>query len=263
VEPKTFDYRDIYQRIEIRNDESDYGDFYAKSVAPDYFPPGFLRRKYWQITYTSPVSYQLEDAPGLNSSLRMSIPEFDFPVSNKRSPPINIGEWYSPFIFIKEEGSVKIQKKKALFYKVTLEQYWEEIHSQENHGGAGNIVTVNTNVEREVYGLAGVKAVKDNGSANGVDGCIWFRVHNQKTGGVGLSPAVLDRMRWIQKEGGWVDGEDSSERVERVEEIKSDGGWRRFGCFVLVESFVFRRMDRSLVLNCDFRHTQWIKCKWD
>lgn len=32
---------------------------------------------------------------------------------------------------------------------------------------------------------AGVKAVKDNGSANGVDGCIWFRVHNQKTGGVG------------------------------------------------------------------------------
>lgn len=30
-------------------------------------------------------------------------------------------------------------------------------------------------------------------------------------------------MRWIQKEGGWIDGENSSTRVERVEEISGGG----------------------------------------
>lgn len=116
---------------------------------------------------------------------------------------------------------------------------------------------VNTNVPREVNGMAGGEAMRHNGDC--FDGFIWLRVlHNQKSEGVGLSSAVLERMRCIQKEGGWIDGENSSERVERIEEIKSDRGRRRFGYFVLVVSFVLRRMDGSLVLNCDFRNTQRI-----
>lgn len=235
--------------------------FYANSVIPNCNPPLFLGIKNWMVTHTSAGNYRFDDASGLNSSLRMSLPEIDLPMSSKRSTPVVIGNWYSPFIFIKEGGSVKFQFRTGpLFYKITLEQYWEEIYSQENHGGSGKTVTVDTNVEREVYGQVGVETVRVNEDANGF---IWFRKREQMSGGVGLSSSVLDGMRWIQKEGGWTDGEEISARVERVEEIKSDSIWRRFCCCVLVESFVLRRMDGRLVLNCDFRHTQHIKCIWE
>ena len=46
-------------------------------------------------------------------------------------------------------------KTKSMFYKITLEQYWEEIYSQGNNAYGGNIVIVNTNVPREVNGMAG------------------------------------------------------------------------------------------------------------
>lgn len=42
-------------------------------------------------------------------------------------------------------------------------------------------------------------------------------------------------------------------RVERVEEITSENGWRKFGCYVMVESFSLRRMDGSLAWRSDFR----------
>ncbi|XP_042975371.1 uncharacterized protein LOC122306888 [Carya illinoinensis] len=190
----------------------------------------------------------------------MYLPEYNIPTSQKRSTPIIIGKWYSPFVFIKDEGFVKTQMKKSLFYNKTLEQYWEEIYSQENHGGDGNIVTVNTYVEREVYRLDGMKAVRVDGNVNGSDGFIWFRVQNQNSGVVGLSSAIVDGMRGIQKEGGWVDGQDSEVWAEKVE--VTDNLWRRFCGYVLVESFALR-MDGSLVLNCDFRHTQRIKTKWE
>ncbi|XP_041007522.1 uncharacterized protein LOC121252101 [Juglans microcarpa x Juglans regia] len=233
VKPKAFDPTNVYQQVEICNVPS--RGFYANSALPNCYPPSFLREKYRTAAHSSPSYYSFDDAPG---------------------------KWYSPFVFIKEEGSVKTQMKKSLFYKMTLEQYWEQIYSQENHGGEGNIVTVNTNVEiREVYCLDGMKAVRVDGNVNESDGFIWFRVQNQNSGRVGLSSAIVDGMRGIQKEGGSVDGQDSEVWAEKVE--VTDNLWRRLCGYVLVESFTLRRMDGSLVLNCDFRHTQRIKTKWE
>ncbi|XP_041006077.1 uncharacterized protein LOC121250901 [Juglans microcarpa x Juglans regia] len=234
--------------MEIRNPRS--MDFYATSVLPNCNPPSFLREKYWKPTQR-PCYGSFDDAPGLNSSLRMSLPLL---IS------IIVGKWYSPFMFIKEEGSVKNQMKKSLFYKITLERYWEEIYSEENRGDGGDIVTVNTDIGREVYSLAGLIAQRVSGHVVGFDGFM-FMVRNQNTGGVGLSSALLDGMKGIQKEGGWVDGADSSVKVEKV--VKMNSQLKRFCCYVLVESFVSRRTDGSTVLNCDFRHTQWIKTKWE
>ncbi|KAG2709992.1 hypothetical protein I3760_04G004600 [Carya illinoinensis] len=261
VKPKAFDPTDVYQQVEICNVPS--RGFYANSVLPNCYPPSFIREKYWRAAHSSPSYYRFDDAPGLNSSFRMYLPEYNIPTSQKRSTPIIIGKWYSPFVFIKDEGFVKTQMKKSLFYNKTLEQYWEEIYSQENHGGDGNIVTVNTYVEREVYRLDGMKAVRVDGNVNGSDGFVWFRVQNQNSGVVGLSSAIVDGMRGIQKEGGWVDGQDSEVWAEKVE--VTDNLWRRFCGYVLVESFALRGMDGSLVLNCDFRHrhTQRIKTKWE
>lgn len=54
-------------------------------------------------------------------------------------------------------------KTKSLFYRITQEQYWEEIYSQGNNAYGGNIVIVNTTVPREVYGMAGGGAMRHNG----------------------------------------------------------------------------------------------------
>jgi hypothetical protein len=51
--------------------------------------------------------------------------------------------------------------------------------------------------------------------------------------------------------------------VKRVEEFGGDGGWKKFGCYVLVERFVLRRMDGSLVLTNDFKHTHQVRSKWE
>lgn len=62
---------------------------------------------------------------------------------------------------------------------------------------------------------------------------------------VGLSVELIQRMR-----------------VQRVDKFGQKGEWREFGCCILVESFVFKRMDGSLVLKYEFRHPHQIKCKW-
>lgn len=83
---------------------------------------------------------------------------------------------------------------------------------------------------------------------------------------LGVSEAIAEKMKWVMREGGWThdDGGSGREvRVERVEEFKGDRMWKRFGCYVLVESFVMTRLDGSLVLKRDFRHTHRIQCKWE
>ncbi|EOY14218.1 Uncharacterized protein TCM_033504 [Theobroma cacao] len=242
VEPTAFDYRDEYQQYEICSD-SDAG-FYAKPIVPYSFPPSFLRFKFHLFVKTSEV-YHLDDAQGLDHSLRMSLPELDF-------TRIIIGKWYTPFVFVKGEGPVKVQMEKYLFYTITLEKRWQKIHSCENHGSKGNAIAVNISVQREVNFLFGTEAEKDSGMDN--DGLIWFRVydHRREVNKVGLSLAFVERMRWLEQSARWVDGVETASGV----------GWRRFCCYVLVESFVLRRMDGTLVLNCDFRHTNEIQTKW-
>lgn len=181
---------------------------------------------------------------------------------------------------------VKRQMRKSILYTMTLEQCWEEIFScgninvdsnssssstnnnrqstLGNNNNNNNVVNVNKDVQREVYLVGGMEGVRDDRS-----GFSWFKVYNPNgrrgVMSVGLSFAIVEHMRWVLEEGGWVDGEDRDKevRVERVEENRSENGWRRFGCYVLVESFLLRRLDGSLVLKCSFRHTQRIKCKWE
>lgn len=113
--------------------------------------------------------------------------------------------------------------------------------------------------------VAGLEAVRENRSGHG--GFSWFKVYNPNGRRgvlrVGLSSAIVDHMRWLLEEGGWVSGDESEVKVERVEENSSGNRWRKFGCYVLVASFLLRRLDGTLVLKCSFRHTQRIKCKWE
>ena len=75
---------------------------------------------------------------------------------------------------------------------------------------------------------------------------------------------VVERMKWEEERVVGLDGDESSQgRVERVEEYGGVGRWSKFGCFVLVERFVFKRMDATILLTYDFNHTHQIRCKWE
>ena len=80
---------------------------------------------------------------------------------------------------------------------------------------------------------------------------------------MGLSLEVFERMKWEQERAGWVGGNERHVAVKRVEEFGGIGGWKKFGCYVLVERFVLKRLHGSLVLNYDFKHTHQIRCKWE
>ncbi|KAL3582030.1 hypothetical protein D5086_016362 [Populus alba] len=164
MEPEPFDPKDARQQFEIR--KRGWGGYVAKSVAPDGFPPGFLRRK---------------DAV----------------------------------------------------------------------------------VQREVIAVAGREVEPDE--RNLVGGIMWFRSSGNVGGeaSVGLSLEIVERMKWEQERAGWLGGNESYVTVKRVEEFGGIGGWKKLGCYVLVERFVLRRMDGSLVLTYDFKHTHQIRSKWE
>ena len=267
--PKPLDPTNIYQKYKIHRHHEH--TFFAKSLAPYGHPPKFLRDKGWGIKISRSRSYnfQVNEALGLDATLRTQLPSFDFPITSKASPSIITGTWYCPFVFIREEARIKQQMKMSMLYKMTLEQYWEEIYSWDNVNSENNIaLIVNANVQREVDYVFGMEAIKDNKISHG--GFIWYRVttnrRNINSGrwfNVGLSYAIVEKMKRVQEEGGWVDGgaEERDVTIERGVQITSENGWRRFCCYVLVESFVLRRMDGSLVLKCNFRHTDKIRYK--
>ncbi|OVA06428.1 Protein of unknown function DUF1262 [Macleaya cordata] len=261
VKPRVLDHRDIYQQVEIFKSRR---GFTAKSIAPDGFPPHFLRRKGWKVYTSSSYKCQLGEALGLNVSLRMHLPELiNFPISNKCRAVI-VGKWYCPFVFVME-GSLKDQMKNSSFYEMTLEQTWEEIYTCENDNTKGNVVSVSVIMQKEAIKLFGEEASKDD-TGGGVGGFVWFRhVDNYEQGlKLGLSLAIVEKMKWIQQKGGWVGGgEKNVGTVEKVEEFKGGNGWKRFGCYVLVERFALRRMDGTLLLTWDYRHIHQIQSKWE
>lgn len=61
------------------------------------------------------------------------------------------------------------------------------------------------------------------------------------------------------------EGEEKKVRVvkERLKFKEMGKRWKRFGCYVLVERFVVKRMDGSLVLTWEFRHTHQLTAKWE
>ncbi|KAF5194582.1 Duf1262 family protein [Thalictrum thalictroides] len=258
VKPRDLDYNNIYQQVEIFKQRWGYS---AKSVAPDGYPPLFLRRQIWTVDTSSSFQCQLSEAHGLNFALRTKLPEFNFPDSNKR---LVVGKWYCPFVFIKEQRATKDQMEKSLLYEMTLEQWWEEIYTCNNDYSGNNIVSFIVNVQKEVNSLSGLEAVKDD--TNGVAETTWYKCVDSAGGRVsslGLSKAIVDKMTWVQEMGGWVGGNDTDVEVKRTEEFKEGKDWQRFSYFVLVERFCLRRMDGTLLLACDFRHTHHIQSKWE
>ncbi|CAI9096132.1 OLC1v1032212C1 [Oldenlandia corymbosa var. corymbosa] len=267
--PKPFDPRNIYQQFQVYEaSKFSYNCYFrARSVAPDGIIPYFMQRGGWDIWTGFPLEYKLdESASGLNASLRARRPDFNFRPSNRTSKAVVVGKWYSPFMFVKD-GKVSDQVNRSRYYQVTLEQKWEQIISSRNHHREGKSVSVDVILDRETVYVAGNRA--DNwDEGNAVEGAILLRSFGKAEEGreatvVGLSVELVQRIKWEQERGGWEGGKERQVKVERTEEFEGDGDWNEFGCFVLVESFVIRRMDGTVVMTWDFRHTQHIQSIWE
>ncbi|KAM3269396.1 hypothetical protein P3S67_030278 [Capsicum chacoense] len=266
VKPKPLDPDEAYQQFEICLYDTGChakGNFFAKSLAPDAFPPYFLRRKGWHLLAETPRNYELNhDALGLNAALRQQLPQFNLTPSSKSSEVV-MGKWYCPFMFINDGTELKEQMKRSMFYEMTLEQRWEQFFTCQNDKiNEGNSVVVDVALDTEVVLLAGTnKATWDD--KNVVEGVIWFRScgkDGNEVTSLGLRREIVQRMKWEQERGGW----QKQGRIKQVEENReSSTGWRRFSCYVLVESFVLRRMDKSLVMTCDFKHIDKVKSIWE
>ncbi|CAL1390756.1 unnamed protein product [Linum trigynum] len=290
--PKPFDYTNIYTQFTIHRHHKH--SFTSKSLAIDGLPPQFLRKKGWKLRASRVhKKLHLTEASGLDASLRSHLPSLlDFPIYKTTSPPVAVGKWYCPFVFVREDqATIKEQMKCSRVYRVTLERYWQEIFScnndtinrgfdciardgvEEEEEGRNVVAVVKFRVAigrraDSVYGreaMAAAAAVGDEGDGR----MVWFRSRGMRNRGdagrcVGLNMAVVKKMEWVMEEGGWVGGgRDRVVRVEKEVEIGESDGWRRFCCYVLVESFVLRRMDGTLVLKSDFRHTNTIKWRWE
>ncbi|KAG9448683.1 hypothetical protein H6P81_008648 [Aristolochia fimbriata] len=263
IKPRPLDFSNIYQQVLIKR--CGKAQFVASSIASDGYAPRFLRRKGWRVYASSSQQIPLHDVNGVDIAVRNPHPSSDFPISNTRSMSVVMGGWHCPFMFIKEEDTtVKGQMERSPFYEMTLERFWEQIFACENsYSGQENVVAINTSVKMEVVRLFGEEEVRTEDIRVG-DGWVWFRI--QKSGAkrnVGLSLPMLESMRVEAKRGDWVEREEREVRIERVDEFKGDGGWSRYGSYVLVDRFVLKRMDGSLVLICDFRHTHQLQAKWE
>ncbi|XP_075103434.1 uncharacterized protein LOC107829121 [Nicotiana tabacum] len=206
VKPKPLDPEEVYQQYEISlyvTSCSGKGSFFAKSLAPDGFPPRFLRRKGWHLCAKTPKNYELsDDALGLNVELRKQLPEFNLTPFGKSFEAVVVGKWYCPFMFIKD-GTVKEQMERSMFYEMTLGT---------EMGAVFHFVKMNT--------MKGIQY-------------LWMGWQNQG-------------------------------RIKQVEQYRENSSeWRRLSCYVLVERFVLRRMDRSLVMNYDFKHIDKFKSIWE
>ena len=209
---------------------------------------------------STPSNFRLDNALGLDSALRARLPEFNFPLSCTSSQTVVVGKWYSPFMYIKE-GTLKDQISTSMYYELTLEQKWEQIFACENNGSQGNVVNVDVVLPREVGSVAGREVV----DVKVVNGIMWFKgcsIEGQERS-VGLSLEVFERMKWEQERVGWVGGSDIQVSLKRVEEFGGTGRWGKFGCYILAERFVLRRMDGSRVLTYEFNHINKIQSKWE
>lgn len=272
VKPRPLDPRNIYQQVEINNCKTICGRkgyFNGKSVAEDGFPPYFLRRSGWSILTKTPRNYKLEEALGINAALRASLPDFNFPASYNTSDAVLVGRWYTPFMFITDCLPLKDQLEQSTFYEISLEQRWEKIYSHRNNNyDGGKSVHVDATIDTESASVFGNKAWWDD--ENVVDGTVYFKgldkSGEEKTLSIiGLRSEVVERMKWEQERGGWSGGKERQERVARVEHFVggNKGDWSMFSCYILVESFAVRRMDGSLIMTYDFRHTHQIRSKWE
>lgn len=224
--------------------------YHATSVAPDGVPPWFLQKKEWTVDYSRFQDFELrDDAKGLNKELRSELPGLGM--------SIEVGKWYVPFMFVNERD-VKDQFKRSMYYSLTLEQRWEEIFSYENEESENYDVVVDVEVETEVVKLEG-KEIERGVEANGF---VWFGVGDKK---IGLGSVVVERMKWEEERFGWTckGYQERAMSVRRLEKSEDGCFWKSYHCYVLIESFVLKRMDDCLVLTYEFTHVDKLKSKWD
>lgn len=264
------DISDKYQEFEIyprRSKVTLRSGFSAKSVAEDGYPPRFLSRR-WKLSASPSSDSSLGEASGVDDSLRAGKPEFDFTIANRCSESVVVGKWYCPFMFIKEgtHRTLKEEMRKSMFYEITLEQKWEQVFSCDNDDGKkGNIVNVDAVVQKEVVVIAGWEAMMDN-KMDVAESFLWFNSINNvgEKNNVGLSMAIVERMKWEQERVGWLGGKEKEFQVKKVEEFEgTNKGWKKFGCYVLVETFVIKRLDGSIVLTYAFKHHHQLRSKWE
>lgn len=222
--------------------------YFATSVAPDGVPPEFLKRKSWTVEYSTSEDYGLrDDAKGINAKLRSQLP-------SDLNRSVVVGNWYVPFIFVKD-GDAKDQLKSSTYYRMSLYQKWEEVYSCENVDKENKAV-VNVEVEPEVVRLEGQVIGKETIRVD-ENGVVWFGFANKS---VGLRSVVTDRMKWEEERFGWK----SRSVLERTDRFDGGGSsWKSYKCYVLVESFVLRRMNESVVLTFEFKHADRLKTKWE
>ncbi|CAD5312613.1 unnamed protein product [Arabidopsis thaliana] len=190
-----------------------------------------------------------DDAKGLNTELRTELPGLGMSVV--------VGKWYVPFIFVKERD-VEDQIKRSMYYSMTLEQRWEEVFSYEKDKSRNYDVLVDVELDTEVVKVDG-QEISRGVEANGF---VWFAVGDKK---IGLGSVVVERMKWEEERFGWT-GKGDNERsmvVKRLEKSTDGSLLKNRHCYVLVESFVLKRMDESLVLTYEFTHVDKLKTKWD
>lgn len=256
--------RQVFEIIPRRSKITFRKGFSAKSVAADTYVPKFLSKR-WRLSASSSDETSLGKAAGVDEALRARRPEFNFPVAIKSSEAVVVGKWYCPFMFVKEGTSrtLREEMRRSMFYEMTLEQRWEQVFSCENDRGTEKTVVVDALVRKEKVVVAGREAAIDERDIG--EGVLWFKSHNNigEETSVGLSTAIVDRMKWEQERGGWVEGKEKQVRVKKVEELEGTNEWKKFGCYVLVESFVLKRLDGSLVLTYAFRHHHQIRSKWE
>uniref|UniRef100_A0A803KVB0 Uncharacterized protein n=1 Tax=Chenopodium quinoa TaxID=63459 RepID=A0A803KVB0_CHEQI len=206
VKPRPpFDANDIYQQFEFSVIPTCLGGSWlsAKSVAPDGHPPQFLRRKGWYMNSKSLKNFNMEEARGIDSSLRARLPDFNIMSSQESSKSVVVGKWYCPFMFIKD-GSEKDQIKNSLYYVMTLEQRWERIFAAERRNDQEKTVIVNAVVPAELVRIAGqLEAQEEMVFGRGV---VWYKaidgsgtVHR-----MGLSSLIVERMMWEEGRVGWT-----------------------------------------------------------
>jgi hypothetical protein len=230
VKPRPFDPADVYQQIEIIQRRR--GRFTAKAVAADGFPHFLYRKKYWRVYATKTKNhFDLGDAPGINSALRSrQLADASLPTAMSTA----VGKWYCPFYLVKEDGvSPSEQMDRGPFYEVALEQSWEPIH-----------VGSNLHSTRVLFGGSlEARQVVSSGAERHGDGYVWFRAAAGQS--VGVCASVWERMRWEEYRGGWVDEEEEAGTVA--------------GRSVLVERFIVKRMDGSVVVAFDFMHLNKVR----
>ncbi|TVU06058.1 hypothetical protein EJB05_49249, partial [Eragrostis curvula] len=225
TKPRPFDPADVYQQIEIVQKRP--GKFTARVVAPDGFPHFLYRKKYWRVFASMPKNFDLGEARGIDAAVRPR-QLADVSLVEAFSAPMNsaVGKWYCPFYLIQEDG------RRSRWTAACSTSGGEKVDARGGSKMTSKKALISRNVEAE----------QEAGSSRHSDAYVWFRAAaaGQK---VGVGTSVLERMR---TKGGWVDNEENDGNVAA-------------GRLVLVERFVVKRMDGTVVVAFDFAHLNKIK----